>query len=312
MSHAFPFLLSLAVLSILGCHSAYRSTARELGYPEATRTIDGQHVKLTLPSSDKPSEFCFTIGKRPAEIDGVQYYLNKPAGRKNLSKDDILLLRQALLFPAIPKTSALNLLIDPGHGGKDSGCRNETFNEQSITLAVAKEVQQLLRELGHNVNLTRPDESTTLTLDDRTLLGASLAIDAFISIHVNASTNPEAKGVETYTLPAFGCEGSLPNSPPRGPLVGHAHLPMSTRLAYYVQHALLKKTNADGENTITDRGVRHAHFKVLRDTPAPAILIEIGFLTNAEDSVRITNPEEQKRIARQIVQGITKAFSQTN
>jgi N-acetylmuramoyl-L-alanine amidase len=217
-------------------------------------------------------------------------------------------LRGAFFTP-IKHKEKLNFLIDPGHGGTDSGCRSGDVHEQRITLAIAREVQAQLKALGHHANLTRPDEKTTRTLDERTQLGASLRIDAFVSIHVNASANPEAKGVETYTLPAFGCEGTLPNSPARGPLVGHAYVNTSTRLAYYVQQALLGSVQGATSYPVpADRGVRHAHFKVLRDTPAPAILIGTGFITNQEDFVRITDTAAQKAIAHQIVTGLMNAF----
>jgi N-acetylmuramoyl-L-alanine amidase len=296
-----------ALCLILGCHSAYRTTARELGYPDAERTVVDGKVHLVLPSQHLPHDFQFTIGQRPAMIDGVSYYLNRPAGTRDLSRDDIRLLRNALLRPYRAKAK-LNLLLDPGHGGTDSGCRRCDVYEQKIALAITREVQAILKSHGHNVNLTRPDETTTRSLDERTQLGASLKIDAFVSVHVNASANPEAKGVETYTLPAFGCDGSLPNSPARGALVGHAYLITSTRLAFYVQQALLGKGKVGQSLAPADRGVRHAHFKVLRDTPAPSILIETGFITNDEDFARITDPAQQKVIAQQIATGILTAF----
>jgi N-acetylmuramoyl-L-alanine amidase len=305
-----PYLyLTLALLALTGCNSAYRATARELGIYDADRIVEGQQVTLKTERNLPVQTLQFTIGQRPAVIGGVSYYLNKPAGYRNLSSEDIQVLRKALFKP-MPKKGKLNILVDPGHGGTDSGCRSAsgTVHEQVITLAIAREVQAQLKALGHHANITRPDEKTTRTLDERTQLGASLNIDAFVSIHVNASANPEAKGVETYTLPAFGCEGTLPNSPARGPLVGHAYLPRSTRLAYFVQKALLDATQPPPYPQPADRGVRHAHFKVLRDTPAPSILIEIGFMTNTDDFARITDVAAQKEIARRIVSGIENAF----
>lgn len=299
-----------ALCLILGCRSTYRTTARELGIPDAERIVEEGKVKVIAPAYSPIQTFEFTFGQRPALVDGVSYYLNRPAGTKNLSRDDIQLLRAALMEPMAVKPT-LNLLIDPGHGGKDSGARRGEVHEQVIALAIAREVQAQLKSKGHNANLTRPDEKTTRTLDERTQLGISLNVDAFVSIHVNASANPEAKGVETYTLPAPGCDGSLPNSPARGALVGHAYLVRSTRLAYYVQEALLQKDAFVEQPTPADRGIRHAHFKVLRDVTAPSILIEVGFITNEEDFTRINNPTHQKVIATQITEGLLKGFGLT-
>ncbi|MBQ9693525.1 MAG: N-acetylmuramoyl-L-alanine amidase [Kiritimatiellae bacterium] len=309
MNSAYPILIVSLFLSLLGCQSTYRMTARELGMSDAERQVEASKVTLQSKRETALQTLQFTMGQRPAMLDGICYYLNKPAGTRNLSREDIAVLRQAFFEPVRAKP-VLNILVDPGHGGTDSGCRSGAVHEQHITLAIAREVQAQLKALGHNANLTRPDEHTTRTLDERAQLGASLAIDAFVSIHVNASANPEAKGVETYTLPAFGCEGTLPNSPPRGPLVGHAYVNTSTRLAYYVHRALLDASQSAPYVQPADRGVRHAHFKVLRDTPAPAILVETGFITNVDDFIRITDKVAQKEIARRIVSGIVQALCQ--
>jgi N-acetylmuramoyl-L-alanine amidase len=303
-----PFI-ALALL-VVGCNPTYRTTTRELGIPKAERIVEQGKVTLIAPGKSKPHEFNFTIGQRAAMIDGVSYFLNKPAGTQDLHRVDIDLLRTALVKPPAPR-KVLNILLDPGHGGTDSGCRKDDVHEQKITLAIAREVQAILKARGHTVSMTRTDEKTTRSLAERAQQGATLKVDAFVSIHVNASGNVAAKGVETYTLPAVGCEGSHSNSPARGPLAGHAHLASSTRLAYYVHQSLLSADGVTSKIAPADRGVRHAHFKVLRDTPAPSILIETGFITNAEDYARITNPQAQKVIARQIADGITKAFCTT-
>ena len=300
MSHAFPFLLSLAALSILGCHSAYRSTARELGYPEATRTIDGQHVKLTLPSSDKPSEFCFTIGKRPAEIDGVQYYLNKPAGRKNLSKDDILLLRQALLFPAIPKTSALNLLIDPGHGGYDGGarCRDSGVWEKSLNLAVALEVEAALRRQGAAVVMTRredvdlceADRPANLTkkrqdMQNRIALAQENQVDMVLSIHMNEYRARGESGPQVFYRE--GCDpGRL--------------------LAGCIQTSLISYLQPKKERTAM------AGDYFILQLEVPSVLVECGFISNPQEEQLLLSPDYQSQLAEAIAKGVTEYCQLSN
>jgi N-acetylmuramoyl-L-alanine amidase len=75
-----------------------------------------------------------------------------------------------------------------------------------------------------------------------------------------------------------------------------------------VQEALLQKDAFVEQPTPADRGIRHAHFKVLRDVTSPSILIEVGFITNDEDFARINNPTHQKVIATQITKGLLKGF----
>jgi N-acetylmuramoyl-L-alanine amidase len=74
---------------------------------------------------------------------------------------------------------------------------------------------------------------------------------------------------------------------------------------------LLQKDAFVEHLTPADRGIRHAHFKVLRDVTAPSILIEVGFITNEEDFTRINNPTHQKVIATQITEGLLKGFGLT-
>lgn len=294
-----PALLLLAALA--GCSPrAYERVPPALGLPYAERTVTETQVTIAKDGHT----FVFGRGKRPATVDGVRYYLHRAAGINTLNSLDATLLRQAVVCPA-PVRPRLTLMLDPGHGGADTGCRVGGVHEKQITLAIATAVAQRLRAQGHTVLLTRDADATNRTLDERTLLAAGAPLDAFVSIHVNSAANPEAKGAEVYTLPAPGCEGTNANSPPRGPLAGHAHLPMATRLALGIQRALL----ALPAPSPADRGVRHAHFKVLRDVPAPSVLVETGFLTNAEDFARLTSPEGQQALATAIAQGITSAFA---
>ncbi len=263
----WSFSLVLFSLCFLGCRpEPYADLARELN---ATVSRKGEAFVLTSAEHT----LAITPGKRPITIDGIQYYLHKEAGRRNLAAVDKRYLLAALKpLPARP----LTIVLDPGHGGKDSGCRHEALQEQQMTLAIAQALKPLLEAQGHTVYLTRVDEKTTLTLDQRTQFAAAYPADLFLAIHVNATANPEAHGIETYTLPAPGTHGTLANSPPRPLLVGHAQLEASSRFALALHRAMLTLNPSD-------RGVRHAHFKVLRDTPAPAVLVEVGFITSAHD-----------------------------
>lgn len=292
--------LLLSILCIfIGCSPrAYRKVPHALGLPYAERTVTDTSVTISRDNHT----FVFNRGKREMTVNGILYYLNKPAGINSVNKVDTRLLRASVVMPA-PKIASMTIMLDPGHGGTDSGCRVGKVYEKTINLAIARQVKSQLEANGHRVILTRETDQTTLTLDDRTTLAATHDIDAFVSIHVNSAANPNAKGVEVFTLPAYGCEGTLADSPARGPLVGQAYLSQATRLALSIQREMV-----DIPETTEDRGVRHAHFKVLRDTPAPAVLIEAGFLTNAEDYALLTSPTGQKNLATAIATGIKRAF----
>ena len=297
---SLPLVLLLALLS--GCvRQPFYDLPKTLGLPPNTeRTLTDTQVTLRGGGHT----FTFDRGKRTALLDGARYYLHEPAGMNTLGAKDTALIRQAIVRPA-PTPARATLLLDPGHGASDTGCRVGKTYEKNITLAVALEVKRLLEAQGHRVLMTRSADGPQRSLDERAQMGATNAIDAFVSIHVNSAANAAARGIEVYTLPAPGCEGTAANSPARAPMVGQAHLPAATRLAFCVQQALLSMEPP----APADRGLRHAHFKVLRDTPAPAILIEMGFLTNAQDFPLLAEAAGQQRLAAAIACGLNAAFS---
>jgi len=298
MRFSLPCLLLL--LALAGCSPhAYERVPLALGLPYASRTVTDSQVVIEKDGHT----FVFNRGKRHASIDGVLYYLHEPAGMETLNAQDAQILRLAVVEapPVLPES--LTILLDPGHGGTDTGCRHETLHEKSIALEVAQETARRLRGAGHTVLMTRTSDSTTLSLSDRTALAARQPVHAFVSIHVNSAANADAKGAETYTIPAPGCEGTNANSPPRGPMAGQRHIAQATRLALSVQRAL-----GGVEAAPVDRGVKHAHFKVLRDATAPSILVEIGFVTNEEDRGRMADPKRKAELGAAIAEGILAAF----
>ncbi len=291
-------LLSLGLLCWNGCRPApYHALPRHLGVPEATCNLTDETVTVAA----EEYTFAFNRGKRLAHINNVAYYLNHFVGMRAVNRQDVDLLRAALIDYQ-PLARPLVVMLDAGHGGTDSGCRSGETWESNITLAITQGVATRLRAAGHQVLMTRETAEQTVTLDARTQLAAAHPLDAFVSIHVNATANPATKGVEVYTLPAEGCDGTS-NAPARGFLVGRAHLPTATRLAFMIQRRLLGITP-----TPEDRGVRHAHFKVLRDTPAPSVLVETGFLTNTEEYAYLISPAGQEQLAEAIAQGIVEAL----
>lgn len=301
MHHLPRFALPLLLLAgfMAGCRSSIYTHAPEmLGLPDARVEVAGTQVIL----STAEHRLVFNRGQRLASLDGGQYYLHKPAGMDALDATDASLLKGALAR-RVPTTLPVTVMLDAGHGGVDTGCRVGRVYEKGITLAIALEVKAQLEAAGFRVLLTRPNNATTLSLDERVRLASSQPLSAFVSIHVNSAGNPKACGVEVYTLPAPGCEGTAKGSPARGLMVGQNALPESTRLAVAVHRALLRMPGAPA-----DRGVRHAHYKVLRDTPAPSILVETGFLTNPDDASRLTDPTRSKELARAIARGIGDAF----
>lgn len=292
-------VLALPLLILTGCHSGpYDRLPERLGFRSAPGVTEDADGAVTV--SGDGHRITLTPNRRPATVDGVTYYLNQAPGPAGLAEADVNLLKAALA-PSLGRARPLTVVIDPGHGGRDPGCSVGKTAEKTIALEVATALAGVLRARGHSAVLTRTRD-TALTLEERAVIGASHRPDLFVSVHVNSAANPDARGIEVYTLPAPGHDGTMANSPPRPGLAGHAQLPRSTRFALAIQKAMLR-----AEPKAADRGVRHAHFKVLRDTPAPAVLIETGYLTNDEDRALLTDPDARMRMATAIADGIDAA-----
>jgi len=193
------------------------------------------------------------------------------------------------------------VVIDPGHGGEDGGaCGVAGIDEKELTLEVAHLVRERLAERapGLRVVLTREIDEYP-TLEDRSHLAHVVGADLFVSVHFNAAVNPAAEGIETWYLDPTGTVPGEPTpgredegpSLPRGEVgvTGDVHAfivddlrrdgahRLSAAFADTMQGELMAATDA------TDRGVRQGQFRVLRGVRAPAVVVELGFLSHVHE-----------------------------
>jgi N-acetylmuramoyl-L-alanine amidase len=167
------------------------------------------------------------------------------------------------------------IAIDAGHGGRDPGAvASDGTHEADITMPVAEMVADIVREAGHDAVLTRPH---VLTLSARAKYANRKRADRFVSIHCNAAAHPTARGIETYHFP--------------GSLAGVV-------LASQIQIALV-----EAFPTARNRGVKESNFAVLRLTNAPAVLVEMEFITNPKAREQLLDPVMQMRYAVAIAHG---------
>lgn len=174
-----------------------------------------------------------------------------------------------------PGTGKKLVVIDAGHGGHDPGTIGVTKKkEKDFTLALALKVGKLLeKEKNIDVILTRSDD-TFVELSDRAKMANNLKADAFVSIHANSGPSA-ATGTETYWQRESSKE--LAN-------VLHKHM-----------------VDAMG---LRDRGVKYGNFHVIRETKMPAVLLEVGFLSNKDDESKLFNTTVQNQLAEAIVDGL--------
>lgn len=178
---------------------------------------------------------------------------------------------------------ATKIFIDAGHGGPDPGAVANGVVEQNVNLNVANELARLLRQGGYEVMQYRTTATENVLSDknadlrNRAAMANNWGADYFISIHTNSSLNPAANGFEAYVYrlgtPAAELAQSIVDT--------------------FVQE-LGSKNN----------GVRQANFAVLRRTQMPAVLLELGYLTNPTEALNLNSPAWQRAAAKAIYDGI--------
>lgn len=172
------------------------------------------------------------------------------------------------------------VVIDPGHGGGDHGAIRGDINEKDITLDVSKRVRDLLEKKGYEVFMTREIDET-LSLQERVEISENLVPDMFVSIHVNSSNSDAPNGLET-----------------------HYYKDNSLILAKTVHASMLNHVQAN------NRGLFKSKFYVINHTTAPAILLEIGFMSNPIERVQLITDFRKQVTAKAIAEGIDDYFKQ--
>lgn len=182
------------------------------------------------------------------------------------------------------------VVIDPGHGGYDAGSIgiNGTI-EKNITLSISLKLGAILEKKGFNVVYTRESDNVTWPSDNKKDLAARAVIaneasaDIFISIHLNTFHMEDVEGTETYYNKA-SMEGK--------------------EIAKLIQDQIVKDVKSN------DRGAQPGEFSVLRKVTAPAILIELGYISNKSEESLLNSMSYQNKISQAIANGVYSYFNQ--
>ncbi|MEH2302196.1 MAG: N-acetylmuramoyl-L-alanine amidase [Nostoc sp.] len=169
------------------------------------------------------------------------------------------------------------VIIDPGHGGKDSGALGiGGAREKDVILPIGRRLAEILQQNGVQVIMTR-DSDYFVTLPGRVQLSERANADVFVSIHANSAgaSRPDVNGLEVY------------------------YYDSGLGLARIVRSSILQSIG-----TIKDRGVRRARFYVLRKSSMPSILVETGYMTGREDMARLRTSAYQNKMAEAIARGV--------
>jgi len=228
---------------------------------------------------------------------------------------------------AAPPSRARTVVLDPGHGGTEEGAKGpDGLLEKDAMLALTKTVQDVLVRRGYRVVTTRSSD-IGVGLEDRAASANAAKADVFVSLHANASRTPTAHGTEVYYLSLDASDrtaallaesenlsGDVPgasaakNSAVRDldlilwDLAQNQHLAASARLAEIIQADFNRLLG------VTTRGVKQAPFRVLIGVNAPAVLVEVAFITNPDEERRLFSEEFRRQTAETLAGSLDNFF----
>jgi N-acetylmuramoyl-L-alanine amidase len=219
-----------------------------------------------------------------------------------------------------PSTGLRTVVIDPGHGGEEQGTQGAKGTlEKDVTLSVARRLRTLIEtRLGLKVFLTR-DDDRTMSLDERAAFANNHRADVFLSIHANSAVRSSLRGAEVYyltvdradaearkkaeestaSLPALG-GGSRAIDLILWETAQARYLEQSAALAGFIEQSLA------GRVEMSPRAVQQAPFRVLVGANMPAALVEIGYLSNAEQETQLTTGAYQDQVAQALLDALIK------
>lgn len=238
--------------------------------------------------------------------------------------------RPARVPPASPRSAERPagrplVFIDAGHGGRDPGASGAESRESNVTLAAALDLKRELERTGrYRVRLTRESDAY-VALSRRVAIAREADADLFISLHADAGADPATRGASVYTLSEQGAGRAVReftrsedwhrslNLPGRDPSVDRILLDMTQR-ATQNRSAQLARTllgELEGaDHPMLRRSHRDAGLAVLLAPDVPAVLLEMGFMTNPEDEQMLNDSRARRRLMRAVADGIDRYFRQ--
>jgi len=210
------------------------------------------------------------------------------------------------------------VVIDAGHGGRDPGARSVSgeIAEKDLTLALARELRDDLVKRGRvRVAMTR-DDDRYLTLDDRAAVARRLNAGLFVSLHMDSAPNPLARGASVYSLSDVASdeeaarlaarENANATRDPGSSAIDAmlADLAMRSQMSASADLAARLVNKAAGRVELRPNPHRFAAFHVLRRADAPAVLFEAGYLSNVDDELLLSDPNQRARMVQALAQAI--------
>ena len=204
-------------------------------------------------------------------------------------------------------------MVDAGHGGHDPGTRHHGLREKDLTLDIARRLQGELKSAGVSAVLTR-DRDEFLELSRRAAIANRLRADVFVSVHINANHRRSVSGVEVY----YPRESVIDPTAALPPQVEPSEVALPTTTIQQILWDLVLSRARQQSAVVAQqvcralqdrlqvpcRGVKGARFVVLREAWIPAVLVEVGYVSNREEASRLANADYRQAIAQAIAEGI--------
>ena len=264
--------------------------------------------RFLLPPGDGVSHYRYVIDLKSTGRAATAPPANRPAAPPR---------------PA-PRAERPLIIIDAGHGGHDPGASGAHSRESAITLAAALQLKTELERTGrYRVRLTR-ESDVYVDLYRRVRIARDAGADLFISLHADAGADPATRGASVYTLSEQGAGRAVReftrgddwhrslNLPGRDPSVDRILLDMTQRAtqnrsAQFARSLLSEIEHVD--HPLLRRSHRDAGLAVLLAPDVPAVLLEMGFITNPEDERALNDTGRRRRLMRAVVEGIDAYFA---
>jgi len=225
-------------------------------------------VRIGNPDGD-PSTVRVVLDLASSEVDVKE---TSAQGQQLLA---VIIDKGGTVIEDVRVPAGATVVLDAGHGGSDPGAQRGDVKEKELTLAITEKLRKALEANSVRVTMTR-SEDTFVSLADRVTLTNGTNPNAFVSVHINSlETNSSINGIETY----YQTE-------------------QSKELARSIHDCLVSKLSAP------DRSIRRARFYVINHTPVPAVLAEVGFISNKDERDKLISSDYQQEVANAVARGV--------
>lgn len=250
--------------------------------------------KITVVTEGN-SDAILTIEAKDAFLHKDAFRIHTMPGDANGNVKEYLIIDLLAPLPPPPPSPARGhtIVLDPGHGGSDSGAVGYTgIREKDVAFAVSLRTEGLLQRAGAEVIMTRTEDvdvshaGSSAPQELQARVDVSLThpeAELFLSVHCNSFTNPDAHGMETYYYPKTDADERF---------------------------ATLLNEELAAAGGLHNRGVKYARFYVLRHTEIPASLVELGFLSNPDEEALLANADYQEKLAQALFHAIERYFGE--